>query len=553
MKENGIKMFFYMALAIMVSVPQMNMAQKKNKFEEAIARGWIEQKGYAYEDKVEGTSKREKFRKKSQEMGYVIHYFGVSSVYFYRSNEKERLDNELQQSARALEYSYLVDNLPEFQIKKPNFKSVGTAFIYDANVQRNGQGKTPWRVFIKCNDVKWTGNLNNGCLEGEGYGYVRAQSHGEEVPFVFKGTFQNGFMIKGTFVRPRRRYSVELSPFSDGVAWLKDDTFNSDGDNDGWKYSLIDSEGRILIRRNIPEVRSNFKDGKATIAFGEMEAVINKSGRLVSIVDGSKEIPSNCFDGNSFFWYVKSVVIPSSVTKIGYRAFYRNTDIESVVIPSSVTEIGKEAFCGCSKLKQIDIPSSVSKIGTQAFSGCTALTTITLPKSIMDVGKQAFQSCHELTSAALPKSLEAIAKKNTIFKNCDKLNGVDLVTDNGSKTRDDSWQWKYERDPNEPIISEPTIDPEKVSIPDYTDYGDWEKVGDQESKFIKFRPSGWLISIKKFYLKKPLNNHYVVYQPTNMILASNWYSCFYASEKDAAAAAYVYENYKLIRKTGLVD
>jgi hypothetical protein len=45
-----------------------------------------------------------------------------------------------------------------------------------------------------------------------------------------------------------------------------------------------------------------------------------------------------------------SVVIPNSVTSIGYGAFYECFSLTSVVIPRSVTSIGENAFYGCYNL-----------------------------------------------------------------------------------------------------------------------------------------------------------------------------------------------------------
>ena len=70
------------------------------------------------------------------------------------------------------------------------------------------------------------------------------------------------------------------------------------------------------------------------------------------------------------------LVIPDSVTSIGYEAFAWRSDLTSVTIPDSVTSIGDRAFCFCESLTSVTIPRSLSKIGNEAFKDCENLKTI---------------------------------------------------------------------------------------------------------------------------------------------------------------------------------
>ena len=84
--------------------------------------------------------------------------------------------------------------------------------------------------------------------------------------------------------------------------------------------------------------------------------------------------------------------IPSSVTRIGDKAFYGCDGLASVTIPSGVTRIGDEAFLACFGLKSVTIPSSVTSIGDTAFYGCKSLKSVTLPKGVK-LGKDVFRNC----------------------------------------------------------------------------------------------------------------------------------------------------------------
>ena len=61
----------------------------------------------------------------------------------------------------------------------------------------------------------------------------------------------------------------------------------------------------------------------------------------------------------------------------------------SVVIPSTVTKIGTEAFLNCKYIKSVEIPSSVKVINDYAFLN-TGLKSVTIPKSVTNIGKNAF-------------------------------------------------------------------------------------------------------------------------------------------------------------------
>ena len=68
----------------------------------------------------------------------------------------------------------------------------------------------------------------------------------------------------------------------------------------------------------------------------------------------------------------KTVSVPGEiggcpVTHIADTAFENNLTVEKVILPSSLTSIGWFAFRGCIALCEVEIPASVSKIEYGAF------------------------------------------------------------------------------------------------------------------------------------------------------------------------------------------
>ena len=127
------------------------------------------------------------------------------------------------------------------------------------------------------------------------------------------------------------------------------------------------------------------------------------------------------------------VIIPDSVTEIGYLTFNGCTSLTSVTIPDSVTSIRGSAFQNCTSLTSVTIGDSVTSIGGSAFSGCTSLTSITIGDSVTSIGESAFYNCSSLTSVTIGNSVTEIGQY--AFQNCTSLTSVtipDSVTKIGS-------------------------------------------------------------------------------------------------------------------------
>ncbi len=121
---------------------------------------------------------------------------------------------------------------------------------------------------------------------------------------------------------------------------------------------------------------------------------------------------------------IKELIIPNSVTSIGYRTFSGCSSFSSVTIPNSVTSIGDEAFQNCSGLTSITIPNSVASIGNYAFNGCSGLTSVSIPNSVTSIGNYAFSGCSGLTSVTIPNSVTSIG--NDAFSYCSGLTSVTI-------------------------------------------------------------------------------------------------------------------------------
>lgn len=61
-------------------------------------------------------------------------------------------------------------------------------------------------------------------------------------------------------------------------------------------------------------------------------------------------------------------------------------------------EIPDEKFEACKKLTSVVIPTSVRRIGREAFFDCGSLTSVVIPNSVTSIGDFAFYLCKQLSS-----------------------------------------------------------------------------------------------------------------------------------------------------------
>ena len=132
-----------------------------------------------------------------------------------------------------------------------------------------------------------------------------------------------------------------------------------------------------------------------------------------------REIGKDVFRGNK---NIGSLVIPDSVTTLGYRMCSGCTALREVRLPSGLTVIPDEAFDGCSSLQTVNFPDTLKEIRSDAFCG-TDLTEFIAPDSLTDIFGYAFKDCAGLTTVELTN----VRKLSTgVFQNCTKLQSIRL-------------------------------------------------------------------------------------------------------------------------------
>lgn len=115
----------------------------------------------------------------------------------------------------------------------------------------------------------------------------------------------------------------------------------------------------------------------------------------VNIPEGVIEIESSAFGECD----LTSLTLPSTLTKIGSRAFILNQNLTSVTFNgNSLKSIGRGAFYYCDKLQSITLPESLETIGSYAFESCHALESLIIPASVNTIELKTLSCCWGLSS-----------------------------------------------------------------------------------------------------------------------------------------------------------
>ena len=181
----------------------------------------------------------------------------------------------------------------------------------------------------------------------------------------------------------------------------------------------------------------------------------------VTVAEGLEEIPDAAFQNSAG---LKSISIPSSVTKIGINAFsgctglsavtfvdvtslcnidfagtasnplsagnaqlaFADGDATNVVVPNTIKEIKKYAFYGYKKEFNITLSEGVEAIQNNAFTNCDHLTSVDIPSTVTTIGSGAFSGCRMMKSVTLRSGYANVAQN--AFKDCSQINQVKFAS-----------------------------------------------------------------------------------------------------------------------------
>lgn len=152
---------------------------------------------------------------------------------------------------------------------------------------------------------------------------------------------------------------------------------------------------------------------KMAVAYDFIAVAPSGQTLYYNIVGSNAQVTYPYFSSDDYYsGYIRptgSLTIPSNVS-YGENTYY-------------VTSIDENAFSNCNELTSVIIPNSITHIGYWAFLGCTGLTSLTVPESITNIGHGAFKGCSGLTIVYFnaDSCIEAGYGENSAFSNCSNL------------------------------------------------------------------------------------------------------------------------------------
>ena len=225
------------------------------------------------------------------------------------------------------------------------------------------------------------------------------------IPAVAAVVLVAGIGIWAKVIKPANDYKAAQSLMDSGEYAKAAEAFEALGDYEDSARKAKDARQREAYQNAVVllDAGEYVKAAEAFEALGTYRDSADKLAGLMGNVSCTYEpndtgLTLTGFDGD----YPAEVVLPTiidgkPVTEIGYEAF-KKCNMKSVIIPGSVTKIGWQPFIDCTNLTSISIPDGVTEIGPGAFYECTSLVSVTIPDSVVEICSSAFSETPWLES-----------------------------------------------------------------------------------------------------------------------------------------------------------
>lgn len=122
----------------------------------------------------------------------------------------------------------------------------------------------------------------------------------------------------------------------------------------------------------------------------------------------------------------KHYIFPKGIKALQSSAFMNAIYLKTILLPNSISIIGNRVFQGCTSLEWV-ILGNISHISDSMFDNCSSLKSIVIPKSVISIGDRAFANCRSLESVYISPNVKYI--DDSCFSDTPN---VELVIDDNS-------------------------------------------------------------------------------------------------------------------------
>mgnify|MGYP002859672655 CR=1 FL=1 len=183
---------------------------------------------------------------------------------------------------------------------------------------------------------------------------------------------------------------------------------------------------------------------------------------------------------------VNSVVLPDSVTQIGYEAFAGCDALQTIKMPKSLESVEAGAFRGCLSLEKVEMGDTIKAFSESMFESCASLKEIPFRNGILELPRNVFSECASIESATIPPSVAAIRSgafgycenlktvvlpaglkliEDDAFRNCSSLSHIRFADDNPAFYVDDDGCLFARRDDGALTLIKVPVTAKEVTIP----------------------------------------------------------------------------------------
>lgn len=247
-------------------------------------------------------------------------------------------------------------------------ESISEELFYRSNVESviipDGIKYIGLRAFSSCENLTSI-TIPNSVIEIDSSAFGGSTNLPSKNNIIYADKF-----LVGVNDRTLTAYTIE-----EGTKWIGDSAFYNC--YKGVDINIPDSVTNIGSEAFYLSSFKNLTIGKGLTSFyyGEFGSFDGCDWETITVSNENPKYDSrnNCnaiieTNTNTLIVGASNTVIPNTVTKIGYKAFYTNSKLTAITIPNSVTVIGGRSFCGCSKLENVTIESTTPPTMEKSYS-----------------------------------------------------------------------------------------------------------------------------------------------------------------------------------------